>query len=211
MVSSSQPPSPTDEELLRQWHGGDKRMGSHLFHRHFTSIQRFFRNKVVSDDIEDLVQQTFLGCLESIESFRGDATFRTYLFAIARKRLYSYLRSRTRSQKRIDPDLSLTSVHDIGLTPSSVVAAAQEHITMLEALQRLSVERQTLLELFYWEELRGAQIAEILDLPPATVRTRLFRARAELKDTFDQLCTERGQRGESVDIEAFLRAAGATQ
>lgn len=186
-------------------------MGSQLFHRHFTSIQRFFRNKVTADDIEDLVQQTFLGCLESIASFRGDASFRTYLFAIARKRLYSYLRSRSRAQQRLDPDLSLTSVHDLGMTPSSVVAAAQEHIAVLESLQQLSVERQTLLELFYWEGLRGPQIAEILDLPPATVRTRLFRARNELKEVFERRLAERGQQGQPIDIEAFLRAAGASQ
>ncbi|MBV1859769.1 MAG: RNA polymerase sigma factor [Nannocystaceae bacterium] len=199
-----------DNELLRGWHAGDKSMGSSLFHRHFTSVQRFFRNKVIAEDIEDLVQQTFLGCLESIARFRGEATFRTYLFAIARRRLYSYLRARDVCQRRTEPDLSITSICDLGMTPSSVVAAAREHIIMLQALQRLSVERQTLLELFYWEDLRGHEIAEVLDIPPATVRTRLFRARTELKEILEGMQQEQGI-SQSVDIEDYLRATGASQ
>ena len=136
-MSSEQNGQPlSDAELLHRWHGGDKSMGSTLFHRHFSSVQRFFRNKVLADDIEDLVQQTFLGCLEGIARFRGDASFRTYLFAIARRRLYSYLRARDQSRRRTEPDLSVTSVLDLGVTPSSAVAAARDHILMLQAMQR---------------------------------------------------------------------------
>lgn len=206
----SSDPQLTDEQLLRRWHDGSKAMGSLLFRRHFASIQRFFRNKVFADDIEDLVQQTFLGCLEGIDRFRGDASFRTYLFAIARRRLYSYLRARNRSKERVDADLSITSVHDLGMTPSSAVAAARETILMLQAMQRLPVERQSLLELFYWENLRGHEIAEVLDIAPGTVRTRLFRARTELKEILDEMLRQEGI-GQSIDIEDYLRATGAAQ
>ncbi len=205
----SNDPQPTDEQLLRRWHGGSKAMGSQLFQRHFSSVQRFFRNKVFADDIEDLVQQTFLGCIEGIAQFRGDASFRTYLFAIARRRLYSYLRARNRSKEREDADLSVTSVHDLGMTPSSAVAAARETILMLKAMQRLPVERQSLLELFYWEDLRGHEIAEVLDIPPATVRTRLFRARAQLKEILDEMLRQDGI-SQTVDIEVHLRAMRST-
>ncbi|MCR9163216.1 MAG: RNA polymerase sigma factor [Nannocystaceae bacterium] len=210
MSTSEHGEQPSDEQLLRRWHAGETQMGSELFHRHFASVQRFFRNKVVHDDIEDLVQQTFLGCLEGIARFRGDASFRTYLFAIAKRRLYSYLRQRTKARERHEPDLSVTSVHDMGMTPSSAVAAAREHMVMLAAMQRLSVQRQTLLELFYWEELSGRDIAEILDVEPATVRTRLFRARSELKETLDRMLREEGLQA-SLDIEDHLRATGASQ
>ena len=203
------PPSHSDEHLLREWHAGNKRMGSELFHRHFASIQRFFRNKVFADDIEDLVQQTFLGCLESIESFRGDSSFRTYLFSIAKRRLYDYFRSRSRTQERRELDLRLSSVRDIGMTPSSAVAAAQEHVAIVESLQQLSVERQTLLELFYWEGLRGPELAAVLDVAPATVRTRLFRARAELKEILERRFSTGAKSAPAIDVEASLRAAGA--
>lgn len=203
-MSGAADPQLTDEQLLRGWHGGSKAMGHLLFQRHFASVQRFFRNKVFVDDIEDLVQQTFLGCIEGIAKFRGDASFRTYLFAIARRRLYSYLRARSRSKEREDADLSVTSVHDLGMTPSSAVAAARETILMIKALQRLPVERQSLLELFYSEELRGHEIAEILDIPAATVRTRLFRARAQLEEIFGELLRQEGIR-HTVDIEDHLR------
>lgn len=210
MASTDNDSEFTDAQLLRRWHEGDKQMGSVLFQRHFTNVQRFFRNKVVHDDIEDLVQQTFLGCLEGVDRFRGDASFRTYLFAIARRRLYSYLRTRDSQQKRMAADFSITSVHDLGMTPSSAVAAAREHMVMLEAMQHLSVERQTLLELFYWEDLPGREIAEVLEVEPTTVRTRLFRARTELKEIFDRLLKNAGL-NQSFDIESHLRATGATQ
>lgn len=200
----------TDEQLLRRWHGGSKSMGSMLFRRHFSSVQRFFRNKIYVDDIEDLVQQTFLGCLEGIEQFRGDASFRTYLFTIARRRLYDYLRAKHQAKDRMEADLAITSVHDLGITPSSAVAAAQEYLVVLEAMQRLSVERQSLLELFYWEDLRGHEIAEVLDIPPATVRTRLFRARVELKEIVERMLGQRGVAA-SMDIERYLRATGGIE
>ncbi|WP_420829612.1 RNA polymerase sigma factor [Nannocystis pusilla] len=60
-----------------------------LFERHFESVYRFFCNKVPRD-ADDLVQETFLECVGAKERFRQDASFRTFLFAIARKVLLKY-------------------------------------------------------------------------------------------------------------------------
>ncbi|MCA9708401.1 MAG: sigma-70 family RNA polymerase sigma factor, partial [Myxococcales bacterium] len=72
-----------DEQLLARWRGGDAQAGAALFERYYEAIARFFVNKV-GLDCGDLVQATFLGCLEGLERFRGEASFRTLLFAIAR-------------------------------------------------------------------------------------------------------------------------------
>ena len=86
-----------DIELLEAWKEGDASAGRELFARHFDSVFRFFRNKV-DGAAEDLTQQTFMGCLRGRDKFRGESSFRTYLFTIARKRLYTFLRDRQRKR-----------------------------------------------------------------------------------------------------------------
>ncbi len=186
-----------DNALLTRWREGDKASGDVLFRRHFRPVRRFFRNKVNEDDVDDLIQRTFMGCVEGKDRFRGDASFRTYLFATARKQLYQFLRTRGRMMRKVDAELGVTSVAALGMTPSSVVAAREEHEILLQALQRVSVEQQTILELSYWEGLSGPQIAAIFGISPVTARTRLFRARAALQDVIEALI----QPQTSFDIE----------
>ena len=63
------------------------------------SVARFFRNKLPADAAhEDLIQQTFLGCVEAKSLFRGDASFRSFLFAIARNQLSKHWRKRSRDR-----------------------------------------------------------------------------------------------------------------
>ena len=57
---------------------------------------------------------------------------------------------------------------------------------MLDALRELPLEQQLLLELHYWEELEGEQLAEVFEIEPATTRSRLFRARHALRQRLEQ-------------------------
>jgi RNA polymerase sigma-70 factor (ECF subfamily) len=168
----------SDFDLLESWRNDDEDAGRELFARYFDSVYRFFRNKV-DEAAEDLTQQTFMGLVQSRDRFRGDASFRTYLFMIARKRLYSHLR---KNQRRSAPvEFHSTSVADLGLvSPSRAVAVRQEQQLLLQALRRLPVDMQVALELFYWEELTVNEIAEVLETPVGTVKSRLQRARARL-------------------------------
>jgi RNA polymerase sigma factor (sigma-70 family) len=172
----------SDKELLAAWRDGDARAGKELFERHFSALRRFFANKVSLHEGEDLMQRSFMGCLESVERFRGDASFRTFLFAIGRRQLYKYFRDQRVQDGRVADDLSVTSVADLGRTPSSIMGAHQEETLMLQALQRISVDHQTVLELHYWEHLSTDEIAEICEIAPGTVRTRLHRARHALRE-----------------------------
>ena len=58
----------SDEELLRGWRSGDQRAGSELFKRHFEAVRRFVVNKV-DDEVEDIVQRTFMACAENKDNF----------------------------------------------------------------------------------------------------------------------------------------------
>lgn len=197
-----------DSELLQQWRDGDKTSGNELFRRHFRSIRRFFRNKVSPDDVEDLIQRTFAGCVEGRDRFRGDASFRTFLFAVARRQLFKFLRDRASRERRVDPDFGVSSIHALGKTPSSLLAKQQDHQLLLQALQRVSVEHQTMLELFYWEQLPGSEIAQVLSIAEATVRTRLFRGRAAVEKAFQDLAAGHVKPDPDFDIEAALRKLG---
>jgi RNA polymerase sigma-70 factor (ECF subfamily) len=187
----------SDFELLTQWRDGAEEAGRELFGRYFDSVYRFFRNKV-DEAAEDLTQQTFMGMVQGKDRFRGDSSFRTYLFMIARKKLYSYLRQ---GQRRAEPvRFDSTSVADLGLvSPSRAVADRQEHQLLLQALRRLPVEMQVALELFYWEELTVSEIAEVLEAPVGTVKSRLQRARARLDGVIAELSQSEALLRSTVD------------
>lgn len=168
-----------DHELLARWRGGDRAAGQALFERHFEGLYRFFRNKCEAA-CDELVQSTLLACLESTQQFRGDSSFRTYLFGIARNKLYHYFRDRRRNGA--DVDFSTTSVAELITTPGSRMVRDQAHRALLAALRQLPVEQQTLLELHYWEEMDTIELAAVFEVPAATIRTWLFRARGKLRD-----------------------------
>jgi RNA polymerase sigma factor (sigma-70 family) len=167
-----------DVALLDAWRRGDKDAGQRLVERHFDGIHRFFRNKC-ADGADDLVQRTFLGCLEARERFRGSSTFRTYLFGIARHELLRYLRKQSVDGDRID--FGVTSLGEIVTTPATRVARDQTAERLRRALTQLSTDAQLLIELSYWHDLDATALGEIFEVPPATIRTRLRRARLALQ------------------------------
>jgi len=171
-----------DLVLVERWRAGEQRAGEALFARHFADIYRFFENKA-RGDADELVQRTFLGCLRSRDQFRGQSSFRTYLFAIARHELYRYLRELRRDEA---VDFGVTSIAQLVTTPRARLQRVREAERLREALRELPVEQQLLLELHYWHDLDAAALAEVFEAPLATVRTRLFRARRALRQRLDQ-------------------------
>jgi RNA polymerase sigma-70 factor (ECF subfamily) len=200
-------PMRSDNELLEAWRTGDTRAGKELFERHFAALRRFFANKVDLHEVEDLMQRSFMGCVEAVERFRGDSSFRTFLFAIARRQLYKHFRDQRVKEGRRADDLSITSVAELGRTPSSIMGARQEGEMLLTALQRISVDHQTVLELHYWEQLSTDEIAHVCEIAPGTVRTRLHRARHALKGVLEAEMVARGKSIEEIDIDAAAIAA----
>lgn len=175
-----------DAELLRAWRAGDQAAGETLFSRHFSAIARFFRNKI-DGDIEELIQRTFLACLEGQERFSGEGSFRGYLFGIARNVLYKHFRADSRHGHAVD--LDAVSLHDLSPTPSAVVARHEEERLLLAALRRLPLAHQVVIEFAYWEDMTVAEIAQALDIPLGTAATRIRRARQLLEEQMLALTT----------------------
>jgi RNA polymerase sigma-70 factor (ECF subfamily) len=162
-----------DFDLLTRWRAGEPRAGEALFARHFASLYRFFRG--CGADADELVQITLLACVGARDSFRGASTFRTYMFAIARQKLYTYLKSR---HERFDP--ITTSVAEVVTSVRTELARDEERQALHDAVEQLSIEERTLVELHYWEGIDTVQLAAIFEVPPGTIRVRLHRVRAQL-------------------------------
>ncbi len=168
----------SDRELFDAWRQGDKSAAGELFERHFDAIDRFFRNKL-TQNYEDLVQQTFAACLESRERYRGDSSFRTYLFGIANNILRMYFRSNRRYHDRIE--FTEVSALDLAPGPSTMFRVQREQQLVLECLRMIPLEYQTVLELYYWEELAASSISEVVGIPENTVRSRLRKGKQLLE------------------------------
>ena len=168
----------TDDELLARWREGDAEAADALFERHFDGLYRFFRNKSPAH-ADDLVQRTLLACFEGRDRFRGECSFRTYLFAIARNQLLVHIQKQN-AGARVEPERD--SVADSAPSPSSLMQHRHEQELVLHALRRIPIDHQILLELFYWEQQSGAELAVVLGVPEGTIRTRLRRARQLLAD-----------------------------
>lgn len=179
---------PTDDELLEAWRGGNDDAAETLMRRHFAAIYRFFRHKL-PDEVEEATQRTFLGCVESASRFRGDSSFRGYLFAIARKQLMLALRKKHRAARVFDPDRFSLHEFDAGsdASPTGVIAQRQDEQLLLSALRRLPLDFQITVELFYWEELPISDIAVVLEIAEGTVKSRLGRARQMLREQIEKL------------------------
>src|SRR5262245_33747402 len=102
--------SPNDIALLEACRAGDKQAGNALLARHFSALLGFFENEAGAD-ADELIQRTLLACAESYQQIRGEASFRTYLFTIARHELYRYFRQRSQQRDRLD--FGVSSLFDL--------------------------------------------------------------------------------------------------
>jgi len=192
-----------DASLLSAWATGDRGAGAALVERHYDAVVRFFRNKA-GDDADDLVQRTFLACAEAAGRHSSVVSVRAFLFGIARNVLYEHIRGRMRAQ-RIEPDFRESAILDLSPGVSTVAAKRAEQRTLLRALQHIPVELQLLLELYYWEGLGIEELAQVLEVPPGTVKSRLFRARGLLREAISKV---ESQPAITAEAEALLETWG---
>jgi RNA polymerase sigma-70 factor (ECF subfamily) len=169
-----------DRALVEAWRRGEQAAGRALFERYYEPVARFFFNKVGEEEARDLVQKTFVACLEGLAGFRGEGEFRSWLFGIAYRLLCRHYRGAAGERARA-ADFEQVSVVDLGTSPSRQAAAGEEIRLLLTALQRLPIDYQVVLELHYWEDMTTDEIAATIGLPPGTARSRLRRGRQLLE------------------------------
>lgn len=162
----------SDEVLMLAFQRGSREAFDELYERYRSPLYGFFRRRLDGEGrAEDLAQETFLAVIRSVERYEPRALVRTYLYAIAMKLLMSERRKRRPDGPDID---SITEPVAHGSTESD--------LWLREGLQKLSEMEREILMLREYEQLSYGEIAEVLQLPLNTVRSRLFRARMALKE-----------------------------
>jgi RNA polymerase sigma factor (sigma-70 family) len=206
LAMTAQPPPPSvedeDRELFDAWAAGDRRAGNKLLTRHYVWVRRYFLSKDESF-YKDLTNRTFEQCTKSRAGFRGESSFRSYLFGIAYRVLCVHLRERKRRDfQPFDPECH--AVIDAGLPAMSSYVFAHEQARMLLAcLRRLTLNAQTVLELRYWSDLTAPEIQRSLGLSTrAAVASRIRIAKEALRREWAQV--QPGHTLVDADFDAWM-------
>jgi RNA polymerase sigma-70 factor, ECF subfamily len=161
----------SDEQLLLEYQAGSPPAFEELFSRHRNAVYGFFRRRLKNAArAEELAQETFVAILRGTEHYEPPAKFRTYLYAIAIRQLWSERRTEIRAGKFAAEPQETSRESD----PSTA-------LWIRDALEQLDVDHREVLMLREYEQLSYEEIAEVLAVPVNTVRSRLSRARGELK------------------------------
>lgn len=173
-----QQPAMSDERLMLAFTQGSREAFTELFHRYKQAVYGFFCRRISDPaNAEELAQETFFALLRAKNRYQPRALFRTYLYAIGFRILRAHrrkaaFRAAFLGQPNSFPD---PSKHD----------ATESGLWVRRAVEKLDPVNREIVMLREFEQLSYAEIADLLELPPNTVRSRLFRARMALRELLD--------------------------
>lgn len=170
-----------DMQCVTRARGGDGKAFSELVARYQDRIYRFLLRLMRSpDDALDLTQDTFMRAYQGLERWRPDASFKTWLFRIARNLAFDQLR-RGKVVQFVALDEG-ADIPDAAAGPEALLETAQRYRVLEAALARLPSEHREILLLREIEGMAYEEIAAVLNLNIGTVKSRIARARAALLD-----------------------------
>jgi RNA polymerase sigma-70 factor (ECF subfamily) len=153
--------------------------------RLYNTVMRLLDNP---EDARDVVQEAFLHAYQSLHAFKGDSLFFTWLYRIAVNTAIS-MKRKERLVLRLQPaGDGGTGIEPLdpsdGSRPGYALEMAEQERRVHDALNRLSPEHRTVLVLKDMEGMKYEEMADVLQVPIGTIRSRLHRARLELRDLF---------------------------
>ena len=174
----------SDEALIELIAEGDKRAMQVLYARHNVRVYRFIVRLTGNQSLaEDLVSEVFLDVWRQAEGFEAKSQVSTWLLAIARYKALSALRRRTDEQ--LD-DQTAATIEDTADDPETVVNTRDRNTIVQKCLGQLSPAHREVIDLVYYHEKSVDEVAKIVGVPPATVKTRMFYARSKMADLLKQ-------------------------
>ena len=174
----------SDEMLVERIAGGDKLAMQVLFARHRTAIYRWLLRFVGNETVaEDLLSDVFLDVWRQAGRFEGRAAVSTWLLSIARFKALSARRRRPDAE--LDEVIEAT-VADPTDDPEVMLEKENRDELVREALTTLSSEHREIIDLVYYHEKSVEECAQILSIPRATVKTRMFYARKKLAEMVER-------------------------
>jgi RNA polymerase sigma-70 factor (ECF subfamily) len=188
-TQATAPVAPSDQQLVERVQAGDKRAFDLLVlkyqHKIISLVGRYVKDH---HEAMDVSQEAFIKAYRALANFRGDSQFYTWLYRIAINTAKNYLVARNRRPP--DVDVEANEYGDYGSadimadvdTPENLMARDQLQDKVFATLEKLPDDLRTALTLREFEGMTYEQIAQVMDCPVGTVRSRIFRAR----DTIDK-------------------------
>jgi RNA polymerase sigma-70 factor (ECF subfamily) len=179
-AQAAAPETPSDEMLIRRIAAGDQLAMRTLFGRHRVPLYRWLLRLVGDEALaEDLLSDVFLDVWRQAASFEARSSVSTWLLAIARYKALSAWRRRTDAE--LDEKVTST-VADPADDPEVVLQKKTRAELLRHSLARLSPEHGEVIDLVYFHGKSVKEVAEIVGIAEATVKTRMFYARKNLAD-----------------------------
>ena len=188
----------TDKELVRRVKKGDKQAFDLLFsryqHKILNLVSRYLRDQ---QDVEDVTQEAFIKAFRALPRFRGESAFYTWLYRIAINTAKNHLVARSRRPPGVDVDIEDAEFMDgtdvLRESESPEAALSRDELAEVinATLSELPDDLRSAVTLREFDGLTYEQIAEIMDCPVGTVRSRIFRAREAIDQRIEPLLSGR--------------------
>jgi RNA polymerase sigma-70 factor (ECF subfamily) len=180
----------SDEVLIGRIASGDRLAMQVLFARHHVRVYRFVLRLVRNESTaEDLISEVFLDVWRQAGKFEGRAAVSTWLLSIARFKALSALRRKP--ELELDAETA-EAIEDTGDTPEVALQKKDKSELLRNCLSSLSSEHREIVDLVYYHEKSVEEVAAIVGIPEATVKTRMFYARKKLAELLKAQGIERG-------------------
>ena len=187
--------SAEEKALIERCKRGDLAAFNDLVRKYEKQVYNFaYRLTGNYDDANDVAQDAFLRVFNAIGTFRGDASFSTWLFRITTNVfLDERKRARAHPQASLDEYLELgessvtRQIEDPSPTPEAVLEESERAQLLQKAVEDLPENQRAMVTLYHGQQKSYEEIAEIMDLPIGTVKSRLNRARLALKEKLSGL------------------------
>lgn len=184
----------SDQLLVEKVQQGDKKAFDVLVLKYQQKVANIVA-RYIRDPVEslDVTQEAFIKAYRALPNFRGDSAFYTWLYRIAINTAKNYLVSQSRRPPGTDVDAESAEQIDSGerlkdrASPESILLSNEIATTVRNAIEALPDELKTAITLRELEGLSYEEIAEAMDCPIGTVRSRIFRAREAIDTQLDPL------------------------
>ena len=151
------------------------------------SVYKFCKDLELSQDI---TQEAFVKAFRNIDKFRGESSFYTWIYRIAINTAKNYFSNKSRGAETYNEDILDTALSDMSLNsdnPETLIAAEEMKDAVNQAFQNLPDEIRSTLSLREYDGLSYEEIAKVQNCPIGTVRSRIFKGRELINETFSKL------------------------
>jgi len=190
----------TDKELVRRVKKGDKQAFDLLFsryqHKIINLVGRYLREP---EDVQDVAQEAFIKAFRALPRFRGESAFYTWLYRIAINTAKNHIVARSRRPPGTDVELEDAEFMDgtdalrDAESPEAALARDELAAAIDTAIADLPEDLRSAITLREFDGLSYEQIAQIMDWPVGTVRSRIFRAREAIDRSIEPLLSSLGR------------------